>query len=112
MSEPVDSTHPAGREEGVPSLPLRKAGLFCRLCGSERLRRSRLRREDGTFMLTLQWPVRCLQCNRRQYVSWLEALRAASARSPHFAVSPTESWESYTSDRSPGLRDGGGKRDA
>lgn len=37
----------------------------CRLCGSSQFRLSRLRLTDISNLISLHYPVRCLQCNQR-----------------------------------------------
>jgi len=57
--------------------------MKCSLCGSERLRPSRLRRIDVSRLFLFQYPVRCSACYERRYVNMVSAVligREAKAR--------------------------------
>lgn len=57
--------------------------MKCTLCGSERLRLSRLRRADLPRLFLFSYPVRCAACFERMYTSLFAAYgiyRKASAR--------------------------------
>jgi hypothetical protein len=43
----------------------------CRECFSYNVHRSRFRLKDLERLLLCQYPIRCLRCNRRDYVSLL-----------------------------------------
>lgn len=49
--------------------------MKCSLCGSERLRLSRLRRPDFMRLFMFSYPVRCVTCYERMSVSLFTALR-------------------------------------
>jgi hypothetical protein len=46
--------------------------VYCGRCGSLSLRPSRLRLRDAGQLLLFRYPVRCLECKRRGFVTLLE----------------------------------------
>ena len=57
--------------------------MNCLICGSERLRLSHLRGSDRAHLLSLSYPVRCVACSGRMFVSWFAVFgihRKARAR--------------------------------
>jgi len=53
--------------------------MECKLCGSSRIRVSRLRVPDLSELIFLQYPVRCRNCFKREFVSLFTALRIRRA---------------------------------
>jgi len=49
------------------------------MCSGQEFRRSRLRNDDITHLLLLTYPVRCLRCSERQYVSLVVAALSISS---------------------------------
>lgn len=49
--------------------------MNCSLCGSERLRLSRLRRSDIPRLFSFRYPVRCAACDERKFVNLFAAFR-------------------------------------
>jgi len=47
--------------------------LQCQYCSGQAFRRSSLRGEDFTQLLLMRYPVRCLRCSQRQFVSFTVA---------------------------------------
>jgi hypothetical protein len=93
------------RLTGAPTDIPQFSGSGCRFCNGPNLRRSRFRAQDVPWLLTMQWPVRCLSCNKRQYALWPRARRASSSDTPHTPeLRGKESWQNYTSAEFPGLR--------
>jgi hypothetical protein len=49
--------------------------MKCTLCGSERLRPSRLHRPDLLHLFSFSYPVRCAVCYERMFVNLYDAFR-------------------------------------
>jgi len=49
--------------------------MMCSLCGSDKLRLSRLRRSDLAHLLFFSYPIRCIKCFERRYVNLIAACR-------------------------------------
>ena len=47
--------------------------IHCQYCPAQDFRRSRLRFEDFKFIFMMRYPVRCLRCSQRQFVSFVIA---------------------------------------
>lgn len=91
-------------QASMPS-PHGRASVVCRFCASPRLRRSRLRMQDGWTLLSLRWPVRCMECNKRQPLSWGSARQAKAAGTPHEGLPELDvNWQNFTSGHDPVLR--------
>ena len=69
----------------------------CSHCLSPGMRRSRWRGEDFFRLLLLQWPMRCMECRKRQYGSFAAARRSVAAALAHAGTfkSP-ETWQDFT----------------
>ena len=74
----------------------------CKYCASVGMRRSRWRSGDLGKLLLLQWPMRCMECRKRQYGSFSEARRAVPAAIAHAGtLKAKETWRHYTGRRNP-----------
>ena len=62
-----DAAFYSGMEAG------RGVSIQCQYCPGLRFRRSRLRAEDLTQIFLMRYPVRCLRCSQRQFVSFTVA---------------------------------------
>gem|GEM_PF-1254818 len=77
----------------------------CQFCGGSSLRRSRLRVSDLPWLLLLHWPVRCRRCSKRQFLFFTEARRVIAATPSHKPEQQSQdSWQSFTTNESPALR--------
>jgi len=59
--------------------------MVCQKCQGTEFRLSSLRFRDLQHLAALQYPVRCRQCHRRTYGSWLLALFLLQLRRHHFS---------------------------
>ena len=90
---------------GSTENPTAKTALRCHFCGGTSLRRSRYRASDLSWLLVLRWPVRCRRCSKRQFVFLTTARRIIAASAPHTPEQHSEgSWQSFTANESPALR--------
>jgi hypothetical protein len=63
---------------------------FCRICGSSRFHPSHFRRHDLWQLFALRLPARCMNCNERAFLSFLQMLKLRNARKVrHQEISPT-----------------------
>jgi hypothetical protein len=77
----------------------------CHFCGGASLRRSRLRFSDLLWLLVLRLPVRCRRCSKRQFVFLTEVQRINAVSTPRTPEQHSEdSWQSFTANESPALR--------
>jgi hypothetical protein len=49
--------------------------MECKLCGSSKIRGSRLRLPDLSHLIFLQYPVRCRVCYKREFVNIFKAFK-------------------------------------
>jgi hypothetical protein len=52
----------------------------CRICGSSRFHPSHFRQKDLWQLLALRLPARCMNCNERTFLSFLQMLKLRNAR--------------------------------
>lgn len=76
--------------------PRNGRAIQCQLCSGHEFRRSRLRNEDIRQLLFLRYPVRCLRCGQRQFVSLTVAALSVSSATrqprPQRPASKDKSW--------------------
>ena len=66
------------------------------------MRRSRWRSGDLGKLLMLKWPMRCMECRKRQYGTFADARRAVPAAVAHAGdLKAKETWRHYTGRRNP-----------
>lgn len=73
------------------------APITCQFCSGQEFRRSKRRTDDISQLLLLSFPVRCIRCGERQYVSFAVAAvsLSSSKRQPrpvHSNRSKETSW--------------------
>ena len=109
MSKQVDQPVPDSDFETSTEAPRRvtkpKSGLLgglairCHFCPGTSFRRSRFRAKDLRRLLLFQYPVRCLRCSQRQYVSFTVAGLSIASRVRHQRPPrPDETWMNWTNE--------------
>ena len=100
-----DTPQPQSSSEAPARNPTAKSGLLgglnirCHFCPGTSFRRSRFRAKDLRRLLLFQYPVRCLRCSQRQYVSFtLAGLSIASRVRHQRPPRPDETWMNWTNE--------------
>jgi hypothetical protein len=66
------------------------------------MRRSKWRSEDFWQLFALHWPMRCMECRKRQYGTFASARHAVPAGLAHSgAFKAQQTWRHYTGRRNP-----------
>lgn len=77
--------------------------MKCLYCSSTVFRRSKMRDIDLLRLALLEYPVRCLRCSQRQYVSFIMAATSVSSRARHPNLPRAQdTWGAWTSGTEPG----------
>ena len=80
--------------------PYNGVPIQCQFCSGQSFRRSTLRVDDFTQILLMRYPVRCIRCGQRQWVSYAVASLAVSSsvkpRRKHRPVDPAKRWIDFT----------------
>jgi len=63
--------------------------MTCPWCKSPNIRTSRFRRRDLPLLFLLRYPIRCLNCNERDYMSFSVAWRLHQAETARNAGRPS-----------------------
>jgi len=71
--------------------------IQCQYCSGQTFRRSRLRSEDVWQIIFMRYPVRCLRCRQRQFVSFTVAgISISSITRQDRPIHAQDTWKSWT----------------
>ena len=74
---PFSRSSRSKKSQGLPTAW--GAPITCQFCSGQEFRRSKRRTDDISQLLLLSYPVRCIRCGERQYVSFAVAAVSLSS---------------------------------